>query len=214
MRMNPFSDAYKFLMRGEWPVYLFWLLLLGAAAAAVYSLMADPKQRTLKHVWMCLARILLGCMWWQQTLWKLPPYYTDLPAVPDSGLKHWMIEMVNSAAFSVQSAFVKDVVLPYFHLFAPMVYAVECFIGASLILGLFTRLGGILGGLMAVNLWLGLYNSQYEWPWTYFSLILLQFTFGLLQAGRNLGCDSIIVRRLSGQPEPKGMLVRIMTWMT
>ncbi len=24
--MNPFSDALKFLTRGEWPIYLLWLL--------------------------------------------------------------------------------------------------------------------------------------------------------------------------------------------
>jgi uncharacterized membrane protein YphA (DoxX/SURF4 family) len=214
MQMNPFYDVYHFLMRGEWPVYLFRLLLLGGGIAAGYNLSVDASKRTIKDLWMCLARILLGCMWWQQTLWKLPPYYTDLPAVPDSGLKHWMIEMINSAAFSLQSAFVKDIVLPYFYLFAPMVYAIESFIGASLILGLFTRLGGILGGLMAINLWLGLYNSQYEWPWTYFFLILLQFTFGLLRTGRNLGCDSIIVRRLSRQSEPEGIITRLITWAT
>ncbi len=210
--MNPFSDALKFLMRGEWPVYLFWFLLLGGVIAAVWNLSVDQKQRTVKDVWMCLARILLGSMWWQQTLWKLPPYYTDLPSVPDSGLKHWMIEMVNNAAFGIQSALVKDIVLPHFNIFAPMVYAIESFIGASLILGLFTRFGAILGGLMAVNLWLGLYNSPSEWPWTYFFLILLQFTFGVLQAGRNLGFDAILARSM--QPKEESMVTRLVNLLT
>ena len=212
--MNPFADTYKFLMRGEWPIYLFWLLLLGGAIAAIYNLKIDARQRTVKDVWMCLARILLGSMWWQQTLWKLPPYYTDQPAIADSGLKHWMIEMVNNAAFSFQGAFVNGFVLPHFNIFAPMVYAIECIIGVSLIMGLFTRLGGILGGLMAINLWLGLYRSQYEWPWTYFFLILLQFTFGILQSGRNLGFDAILARRQSVQPEPRSTISRLINLLT
>lgn len=194
--MNPFSDAFAFLMRGGWAIYLFWLLLLGGVIAAVWNLVVDAEQRTLKHVWMGLARMLLGCMWYQQTLWKLPPYYTDLPSVPDSGLKHWMLEMVNSAAFSVQSAFVKDIVLAHFNIFAPMVYGIEVFIAASLILGIVTRLGAAIGALMAINLWLGLYRSPMEWPWTYFFLVLLQVTFAVLQAGRSLGIDAFIVRRL------------------
>ena len=193
--MNPFSDAVEFLMRGGWPIYLFWLLLFGGGIAAVYNLSVDARQRTAKDMWICIARMLLGSMWWQQTLWKLPPYYTDLPAVPDSGLKHWMIEMVNSAAFSIQSTFVKEIVLAHYNIFAPIVYGVEVLIAVSLILGIFTRLGAALGALMAANLWLGLYRSPMEWPWTYFFLVLLQVTFSVLQAGRSLGIDAVIARK-------------------
>lgn len=190
--MNPFSDALAFLTRGGWPIYLFYLFLAVGGIAAVYNLSVDEKQRTVKDLWICCARMLLGSMWYQQTLWKLPPYYTDLPSVPDSGLKHWMIEMVNSAAFSIQSTFVKDIVLAHYNIFAPMVYGIEVFIGASLIMGIFTRLGATLGALMAVNLWLGLYRSPMEWPWTYFFLVLLQVTFAVLQAGRSLGVDALM----------------------
>ena len=211
---NPFTDTFEFLISGGWPIYLFWLLLLGGGIAAVYNLRVDGKQRTVRDIWMCLARILLGSMWYQQTLWKLPPYYTDLPSVPDSGLKHWMIEMVNNAAFSIQSAFVKDIVLAHFSILAPMVYCIEVLIATSLLLGIFTRLGAALGALMAINLWLGLYRSPAEWPWTYFFLVLLQITFAVLRAGRSLGIDAILVRGLDGQSEPRGTIGRIISLIT
>jgi uncharacterized membrane protein YphA (DoxX/SURF4 family) len=195
--MNPFSDTIQFVTKGGWPIYIFWLLLLGGAIAAVYNLSVDAGQRTIKHIWICCARILLGSMWYQQSLWKLPPYYTDLPSVPDSGLKHWMIEMVNSAAFRIQSTFVKDIVLAHFNIFAPMVYGIEVLIAVSLISGIFTRFGAALGALMAINLWLGLYRSPTEWPWTYFFLVLLQITFAVIQAGRSLGIDSVMDRKLN-----------------
>jgi hypothetical protein len=36
-------------------------------------------------------RFLIGSMWWQQTLWKIPPYYTDHPDEPTTtGLYYWM----------------------------------------------------------------------------------------------------------------------------
>ncbi len=197
-------------MRNQWPIYVFWPLLLAAVAVAVYNLIVDGRQRTIKEIWMCCARILIGSMWWQQTLWKLPPYYTDLPSVPNSGLKHWMIEMVHSAAFSLQSSFVEKIVLPHFNIFAPIVYGMEVFIAATLILGLFTRVGASLGALMAINLWLGLYRSPSEWPWTYFFLIVLQVTFAVLSAGRSLGFDTIIAGRMARRPEPKGMMGRVM----
>jgi uncharacterized membrane protein YphA (DoxX/SURF4 family) len=192
MRVNPCFDTFQFLISGGWPIYLFWLLLAGGAILAVYNLIIHPWQRTVKDVWMCIARIVVGGMWWQQTLWKLPPYYTDLPGVKDSGLKHWMLEMVNNASFSIQSRFVKEIALANFKVFAPMVYAAEVFIAVSLLLGIFTRLGATLGALMAVNLWLGLYRSSYEWPWTYFFLIVIQVTFAVFQAGKSLGADAIL----------------------
>ena len=190
MKTGPFFDTFEFLVSGGWPTYLFWLLLLGSTAAAIYNFVFDSRQHTVKDVWMCIARIIVGGIWWQ-TLWKLPPYYTDLPGVQDSGLRHWMVKMVNNASFSIQSRLMQEIVLPHFNVFAPLVYAVGVFIATSLILGLFTRLGAALGALMAVYLWLGLYRSSYEWPWTYFFLMLLQVTFAVFQAGRSFGLDAI-----------------------
>ena len=190
MKTDPFLDTLKFLVIGGWLTFLFWLILLGGVAVAVHMFVSDSRQHTVKNVWICIARIIVGGMWWQQTLWKLPPHYTDLPGVPDSGLKHWMIEMANNASFSIQSRFVQEIVLPHFRVFAPMVYAIEVFIAISLILGVFTRLGAALGALMAINLWLGLYRAPYEWPWTYLFLIVIQITFVVFDAGRSLGLDA------------------------
>src|ERR687886_1143623 len=110
--MNPFADTLSFLMRNEWPIYVFWLLLLGSIGVAAVNLIRDPDQRTGAHVWMWVARLFIGGLWWQQTLWKLPPTYTDNPGVMDSGLYHWVGEMAKYAAFGWQQALVKNVVLP------------------------------------------------------------------------------------------------------
>lgn len=48
--------------------------------------------------------------------------------------------------------------------------------------------------LMAINLWLGLYRSQSEWPWTYFFLVVLQIMFMAYRSGRSLGLDALIHR--------------------
>ena len=199
MKTNPFSDTFDFLMAGTWPIYVLWVLVLASIALALYNLSRDPAQRTARNIWIWVARLIMGAMWWQQTLWKMPPYYTDNPGVEDSGLRHWIAEMVNNAAFGLQSAFVQKIVQPHFQFFAPQVYATEVFIAISLMLGLFGRLGGLLGTLMAINLWLGLYRASYEWPWTYFFMVLLMGTFTIFQAGRSLGLDAIVVRQLESR---------------
>src|SRR5215470_6944453 len=113
--------------------------------------------------------------WWQQSLWKLPPLYTNHPEAPlTTGLTYWMHEMVQYAAIPLQSDLVNNVVLPHFYVFAPIIYAAEELTDVSLMLGMFTRLFGVIGALQLLNIWLGLYNASGEWPWTAFFLIVLQ----------------------------------------
>jgi uncharacterized membrane protein YphA (DoxX/SURF4 family) len=190
MRDNPLTDALAFLVDTEkfWFTVIFWLLLLGSIAAALQVWRTDPAQRSARHIGIGLLRFIVGCMWWQQSLWKIPPHY-------DWGLIHWMQEMVEHASTELQSALVRDLVLPNIAVFGPLVYAIEVAIGASLILGLFTRLGAALGALMAINLWLGLYNAPGEWPWTYMFLVVIQLLFLIYPPGRSLGVDVLLQRR-------------------
>jgi uncharacterized membrane protein YphA (DoxX/SURF4 family) len=212
--MNPFIDTLGFLSRSGWPTAVFWLLLAGSVAIALVNLYRDSEQRTIPHLWNWMARLFIGALWWQQSLWKLPPTYTDNPDGISGGLHHWVGEMAKYAAFSWQSAFVKDLIQPHFYLFAPQVYMTEVLIAISLMLGLFTRAGGVLGAAMAINLWLGLYRAPYEWPWTYFFLILLQATFVVLHAGRSLGIDAILARREHENPQRRRGVARVLAFLT
>jgi uncharacterized membrane protein YphA (DoxX/SURF4 family) len=198
MPANPFTDAIAFLLQPGWTTPVFWVLLLGSIAIALYVLRLIPEQRSFGHIGNWAIRLLIGCMWWQQTLWKIPPSYTDHPGQPfgATGLAHWIIIEGKSAAIPLQAEFVNNIVLPHFYLFAPVVYGLEVLTAISLMLGLFVRLGGIIGALQILNLWLGLYNAWGEWPWTYMFLLLLMIAFALHHYGRSLGLDAIIVARL------------------
>jgi len=198
MNPNPFSDTLTFLLQPGWPMPIFWLLLVASAGIAAYTWHTIPSQRTLSHLGNWGLRLLIGCMWWQQSLWKLPPYYTDQPQEPfgTTGLAYWMGLMGKHAAIPLQADFVNNIVLPHFYLFAPLVYGAEVLTAVSLILGLFVRLGGLIGALQIANLWLGLYSAPGEWPWTYFFLLLLMASFALHHYGRSLGIDAIIVARV------------------
>ena len=194
-------------------IYIFWLLLFAGIYIGLFNLRYDSEQRKPAHMWMWTARLLIGGMWWQQTLWKMPPTYTDNPDGVSGGLHFWVAEMVRNAAFSWQSAFVERVVQPNFNFFAAQVYAIEVLISVSLLLGLFGRVGGAAGALMALNLWLGLYRHTAEWPWTYFFLIIIQATFAFMRVGRSLGLDAILARRLQAK-EKVTFSARVLGWLT
>ena len=195
---NPFSDVAVFLTTPSWTTYVFWLLLLASVVIAAAAWTRIPEQRAGRHLAAWIFRFLIGAMWWQQSLWKLPPYYTDHPEAPfgDTGLAYWMRLMGQHAAIPVQADFVNNVVLPHFYWFAPVVYGLEVLTGVSLMLGVFVRLFGIIGALQILNLWLGLYGAPGEWPWTYFFLLALMLIFALHRYGRSLGLDAIMMARL------------------
>lgn len=211
MRTTPVADAIGFLTQPRWTTGAFWILLVAGGLAAWINLRRDPNQRAAIHLWSWVARFSIGTMWWTQTLWKLPPTYTTR-ADGTGGLRFWVGEMAQYAAFAWHRDFVRNVVQPHFYLFAPQVYLSEVLIAVTLILGLFSRLGAFLGLLAAVNLWLGLYRAPHEWPWTYGFLIVVQLLFFLYRPGRSLGLDAVLLRRLGKTPDPGawGRLVRLL----
>jgi uncharacterized membrane protein YphA (DoxX/SURF4 family) len=130
-----------------------------------------------------------------------------------------MTRMGESASIPLQADFVNHIVLPHFYFFAPIVYTLEVLTAVSLMLGVFVRLWGLIGALQVLYLWLGLYNAQGEWPWTYFFLLVLQVIFTLHRYGRSLGLDAIIVertasRRVSGGGGGGGMSSRWLNVLT
>jgi len=210
MNPNPFSDVFAFLKDPMWTTAVFWVLMLASIGIAAYAWRRVPGQRSGANLCDWLFRLVIGCMWWQQTLWKLPPYYTDHPEQPfgETGLAYWMGLMGKHAAIPLQADFVNQIVLPHFYLFAPVVYAAEVLTAVSLILGLFVRAWGLIGAAQILNLWLGLYSAPGEWPWTYFFLFLLQLTFAVHCYGRSLGIDAILTAKRDGRSET-GMVRRL-----
>lgn len=212
MRHNPIADALQFLT-GSVLFYIFIALVLASLIIAGLNLARDPQQRSLEKLANYALRFFIGCMWWQQSLWKLPPTYTDHPD-GSGGLRYWVDKMVDGAAFQLHSDFVQYIVQPNFLLFAPFVYATEVFIGASLITGTAVRLASLVGAAMAINLWLGLYNTHGEWPWTYFFLIVVMLLFAIQRIGRSLGGDALVVRHLEEASHTNGLGGRILSLIT
>jgi uncharacterized membrane protein YphA (DoxX/SURF4 family) len=177
---------------------IFWLLLVASSAIAAYAYRTVSAHRSLADVGNWGFRLVIGAMWWQQNLWKLPPYYTDHPEQPfgDTGLTYWVKLMGQHAAVPLQADFVNNVVLTHFYWFAPAVYGLEVLTAVSLMLGVFVRLFGIIGALQILNLWLGLYSAPGEWPWTYFFLLVLMLIFAAHHYGRSLGLDALMIARL------------------
>ena len=210
MPKNPFTDVWQFLTattgdylhQGNWRyliLALFWALLLASIAVAFRSWQEDSAQRSGRHLGIWLVRVLIGCLWFQGMLWKLPLPVSD-------GLQYWTEQETTSAAFEFHRAFIKDVVLPHMTIFGPIVFLAELAFAVSMILGLAVRLVGVLAIAYVLQLWLGLYGNPSEWPWTYMFLAMLMFLFALEGAGRSLGFDAWLRRNVPAVRDGKGLV--------
>lgn len=102
--------------------------------------------------------------------------------------------------------------MPNFGLFGLLTFVTEIALGLGLLLGLLTRLAGLGGALWQVNIALGAFSVPGEWYWIWALLILPQGVFAACGAGRALGLDAVIRRRLERAPDTGWVrLVRLAT---
>jgi hypothetical protein len=200
MRTNPFYDTWLTLIGqtseqanlGAWKwffVVLFAVLVASSIWIAVTAWRSDPEQRTFTHSATWLMRSLVGAMWFQNLLWKLP-------LGPGNGLYFWTEQMAGRAAFQVQRDAVTSILIPNFSLINPVIFLVELAFALSLMLGFGVRWIALLAVPFVLNLWIGLYVERpgdiAEWPWNYLFLAFLMGMFGLYNAGRSLGLDALL----------------------
>ena len=198
MRTKPFLDSFLFLI-GRTPdhqnsgvgpllVVLFLVLLIASLVVARRNWIIEPAQRTYEHVGKCFMRVMIGCMWFQGSLWKLP-----LPV--SGGLKFWTEEEGRYAAFEVHKWFATHVLVPGLPVLNSVVFLTEFSLAVSFMLGLFVRPMAIVGILFTLQLWLGLYQHPHEWPWQYIFLCFTMGFFFIDRAGMSLGLDALLAKR-------------------
>ncbi len=153
-----------------------------------------------------LARILYGLLWWQQSKWKVPS--------DGGGLWFWVQQEIQYPTVVAYKEFLVNVLVPHWTFFGYMTLVTETFIGVTLILGLFTRLGALVALGMAVNITLGILSVPHEWGWTYTMLITFAAIFLLTGAGRSFGVDSFLGPRLENAAAGGNRAARALSWLT
>ena len=127
--------------------------------------------------------------------WKLPPAFAALEG--QRSLMEWMQLQVAHPTVGLYADFVANVVLPNFTFFAWLTFLVELAVGLSLTLGLFSRLGALLGLLWSLNLAVGLLAVPGEWPWSYLMLVMWHGLF-LVSVNRQSWALDALWRRKQG----------------
>lgn len=134
-------------------------------------------------------RVVLGLWWISQFSWKPPPTF----GCPNGGFCLWLNKEIQNPAIPLYGEMVRAIVQPHAILFGWFSFVVETAIGVSLVFGILTRLGGLVGTLWSINLLIGLVAVPGETLWYYLSMILLDFLYFAIGA-----LDQISIDQLTG----------------
>ncbi len=173
-------------------------------------------------VGMLLARLIYGYLWYTQLLWKLPPRFgcpASFAVTADihhrtSGLCDWVGVMTLYSKIPLQASLVKQFVAPNMAWVGWVVFLMEAFVAVSLILGLFTRLGGLAALIQGLNLYFGVTAAPGEWYWTYGMLYTLGLIFLAVPTGRVLGLDAWLRPRLQAATDQGNRLAKFLLALT
>ncbi len=195
-----------------------YLTLLGIVALVVQVGLPRPGY----HIYdrrsetiFALIRMMVATLWFTQLLWKLPwdnfgcATGALTPAANTSGLCDWIGREIASPRYPAYKDFLTGVIAPNLSWMAFLIVGSEAFVCFSLMFGLLTRLGGLVGFAMGLNLFIGLTGVRGEWDWTYLMLPLINLVFAVV-GGRFFGVDGLITARLPTTTEKDGMAVRLL----
>lgn len=162
---------------------------------------------------LALIRIFVGYLWFQQLFWKMPPNFAGLYPYIIRESQHTIIP---GYGYILQHTFLNGCTslhnasgCTFFVPLAAGVWIAELIVAISLMFGVFTRVGAILGTILAFQLYVGL--GYVDWYWTYGMLVLLCLVFTAVPAGRRLGVDQWLTPRLKAASS-SNRFARFMSW--
>lgn len=132
-------------------------------------------------------RILLGVLWLANLSWKLPP---DFGKHDPEGLLYNFERAEQYAVVGPLRDFTREVVIPHFTLFGWLVFLAELAAGLLLLLGLWTRVGALMGLIQSITIALLVVRAPNEWVWTYVMFVAIGLVVLLTPSGSKLSLDA------------------------
>ncbi|HVR45882.1 MAG TPA: TQO small subunit DoxD [Candidatus Binatia bacterium] len=144
--------------------------------------------------WLALVRVLTGLIW---LIHGIPKFTNSAAFMPPSGfIVSYVQEGIGKTAGPYHD-FLVGVVQPNIGIFAELVRLGEVCVGISLVLGLFTRLGGFFGIVLPLDYMAarGALTTFTDWSTVDACMALLSAISLVLPTGRVVGLDAFFSHR-------------------
>lgn len=133
-------------------------------------------------------RLLVGLMWLENLVWKVPP---DFGEQRGDGLYLWTHRAVEFPVWTPFRWLVERVVLPNFTAFGWAVFVIESALAVLLLTGTAVRLAALLGIAQSVAIGLSVAEAPGEWPWAYAMMIGIHAVLLFAPSARYAAVDAV-----------------------
>lgn len=154
------------------------------------------------------------CFWLgMETVFADQPRQVLVTDMKPAGLPKFGVSITPLA--QANAALLENVIQPNIGVIGWLVWLAEFWVFVSMLMGLLTRVGGLVAIGVALQLYVGLANipRPYEWEWSYGLMVLLAVLMFGLAPGRYFGLDALLRRRFV-PPARTGALSRLLSWLT
>ncbi len=151
--------------------------------------------------WLAIVRILTGLIW---LIHGVPKFLNSARFMPPNGVIVGYVQRGLPKTSGAYHDFLAGVVQPNIGLFAELVRLGEVCVGISLVLGLLTRVGGLVGVLLPLDYMAGRgeIGTFTDWSGLDACMLLLSAINVVLPTGRTFGVDALFVRRRTPRRQP------------
>jgi len=144
--------------------------------------------------WLAIFRIYTGAFW---LIHAIPKFTDSASFLPPDGFMPQMVQKSIGSTTGFYHDFLANTALPNIAVFAQLVRAGELLVGISLVLGLFSRIGGLGGMFLALNYMLA--KNAFGAPDGYggldFVAIVISFFNLVLPTDARWALDTVLFRR-------------------
>jgi uncharacterized membrane protein YphA (DoxX/SURF4 family) len=151
--------------------------------------------------WFTVLRIYAGLFWLSH---GVPKFLNSPMFMPPNGYMAQTVQKAVSSQTGLYHDFLANVVIPNIQLFAELVRLGEVLVGCALLLGIFTRFGGLVGCFLALNYMAakGAFGSWETLGTLDAAAFMLSFMMLAVPAGRVAGVDALLWRGPRVRREP------------
>ena len=144
--------------------------------------------------WLAVVRVLTGLIW---LIHGIPKFTNSAAFMPPSGFIVSYVQEGIGKTVGPYHDFLVGIVQPNIGIFAELVRLGEVCVGISLVLGLFTRLGGFFGIVLPLDYMAarGALTTFTDWSTVDACMALLSALSLVLPTGRVAGLDAFFTRR-------------------
>ncbi len=145
------------------------------------DLVRDPERTT--PLALTGLRVLFGLLWVQSAGWKVPPDFV--------ALRNQTVNAIDHEVFAPWAWIVEHLVLEHFSVFGWITFLAEAGLGATLLVGIWTRASALAGAGLSLLIALSALNTPGEWGWAYWMLIAGHLVLAAVGPGSTYGLDAL-----------------------